>query len=148
MVARLEPPVQGSTVEENYSSYVFDHWANRPKAVNNLRLTATNFPCLLDSPATSFNSPLKNEIISKSAMKNSLSPSHAPRASRSTSKGEDPYAFGDIVDHLAAKIRACPIPANTPTYYTLYKGSYAYGDPKQIRVSSPYPIHYLANHYP
>ena len=36
MVACLEQPVQDSTIEVNYSPYVFDHWANLPKAVDNL----------------------------------------------------------------------------------------------------------------
>ena len=81
MVARLVPPVQGSTVEEKYSTNVSDHWSNLPTAVKNLRLTAVNFPRLLDSPATDLNSPLKATELFKSTMQNLPPPSLSPRPS-------------------------------------------------------------------
>ncbi|KAI2488886.1 hypothetical protein MHU86_25940 [Fragilaria crotonensis] len=113
MVARLEPPVQGSTVERNYSS---DHWANLRTAVNNLSLTAINFPLLTDSPAANLNSPLKNRSFPKSTMKNAIPPTLAPRISRSARKAEDRDAFDDDVD-VRAPIGANPVPPDTPTHY-------------------------------
>ena len=113
MVARLEPPVQGSTVEEKYSTNdVSDHWSNLPTAVKNLRLTAINFPRLLDSPATDLNSPLKATELFKSTMKNLPPPSLAPRASRSASKGDNPDAFDANVDY-PAELGASPVPPDT-----------------------------------
>ena len=112
MVARLEPPVQGSTVERNYSS---DHWANLRTAVNNLSLTAINFPLLTDSPAANLNSPLKNRSFPKSTMKNAIPPTLAPRISRSARKAEDRDAFDDNVN-VRAPIGANPVPHDTPTY--------------------------------
>ena len=55
MVARLVPPVQGSTVEEKYSTNdVSDHWSNLPTAVKNLRLTAIKFPSPFGFASTGF----------------------------------------------------------------------------------------------
>ena len=137
MVARLAPPVQGSTVEEKYSSNVSsDHWSNLPTAVKNLRLTANIFPRLTsDSPATDLNSPLKPTELFKSAMKNSLPPSLAPRASRSASKGDNPDAFDANVDY-PAELGASPVPPDTPTHPALYKGALAYGSPKKSMLPS------------
>ncbi|KAI2509888.1 hypothetical protein MHU86_4453 [Fragilaria crotonensis] len=126
MVARLEPPVQGSTVERNYSS---DHWANLRTAVNNLSLTAINFPLLTDSPAANLNSPLKNRSFPKSTMKNAIPPTLAPRISRSARKAEDRDAFDDNVD-VRAPIGANPVPPDTPTYPGLYHGALAFGSPR------------------
>ena len=125
MVARLKPPVQGSTVEVNYSPYVFNHWANLPKAINNLSLTAINFPLLSESPTTDLNSSLKNKSLPKSTMKNTCLPTLAPRPSRFASHGEDPDAFDDNVDRHAA-FGATPVPINMPTHPTLYSGSLAF----------------------
>ncbi|KAI2504158.1 hypothetical protein MHU86_10272 [Fragilaria crotonensis] len=126
MVARLEPPVQGSTVERNYSS---DHWANLRTAVNNLSLTAINFPLLTDSPAANLNSPLKNRSFPKSTMKNAIPPTLAPRISRSARKAEDRDAFDDNVD-VRAPIGANPVPPDTPTHPGLYHGALAFGSPR------------------
>jgi hypothetical protein len=134
MVARLAPPVPGSTVKIYPPSSTSDHWADLPKAVNNLSLTAINFPRLLDSPATDSNTTLKNKNISKNTMKNIFPPSRAPRATRSTSKGVDPVAFDDNVD-IPAALGASPVPDDTPTHPTLYKGSLAFGSPHRSKLS-------------
>ena len=136
MVARLEPPVQGSTVEVNYSPYVLDHWANLPKAVNNLSLTAINFPLLSESPATDLNTPLKNRSLPKSTMNNTCPPALAPRPSRSASKGENLNAFNDAAN-CHVPFGATAVPADTPLHPTLYTGSMAFGSikgSKHLRV--------------
>ncbi|KAI2507585.1 hypothetical protein MHU86_6878 [Fragilaria crotonensis] len=120
MVARLEPPVQGSTVERNYSSIIGRTFT----AVNNLSLTAINFPLLTDSPAANLNSPLKNRSFPKSTMKNAIPPTLAPRISRSARKAEDRDAFDDNVD-VRAPIGANPVPPDTPTHPGLYHGALA-----------------------
>ena len=149
MVARLVPPVQGSTVEEKYSTNdVSDHWSNLPTAVKNLRLTANIFPRLTsDSPATDLNSPLKPTELFKSTMKNLPPPSLAPRASRSASKGDNPDAFDANVDY-PAELGASPVPPDTPTHPALYKGALAWIS-EEIQAPLPCPLHPFSNqHYP
>ncbi|KAI2511544.1 hypothetical protein MHU86_2798 [Fragilaria crotonensis] len=135
MVARLVPPVQGSTVEGKYSTNDRRHWSNLPAAVKNLRLTAINFPRLLDLPATDFSSPLKATKLFKSAMKNLPPPFLAPRASRSASDGKNPDAFDANVDY-PAELGASPVPPDTPTHPALYKEALAYGSPKKSMLPS------------
>ncbi|KAI2496553.1 hypothetical protein MHU86_17945 [Fragilaria crotonensis] len=110
MVARLEPPVQGSTVERNYSS---DHWANLRTAVNNLSLTAINFsPHGLAS--SEFKLPIEEQKLPKSTMKNAIPPTLAPRISRSARKAEDRDAFDDNVDVRAPSARILSLPTRPP----------------------------------
>jgi hypothetical protein len=133
MVARLEPPIPGATIKI-YPPPTFDHWADLPTAVNDLSLTAINLPLLSESPATVSNKPLKNKSILKSTMKNIFPPARAPRISRSTSEGADPVALNDTVD-IPAALGASPVPDNTPTHPTLYKGSLAFGSPCGSKLS-------------
>ncbi len=111
MVARLEPPIPGTTIKI-YPPSMFDHWADLPTAVNDLSLTAINLPLLSDLPTTDLNKPLKNKSILKSTMKNIFPPASAPRVSRSTSEGADPVAFDDNVD-IPAALGASPISPTT-----------------------------------
>jgi hypothetical protein len=53
----------------------------------------------------------------------------APCTSRSTSEGAYPDAFDDDVD-IPAALGAKPVPDDTPTHPTLYKGSQAFGSPR------------------
>ncbi|KAI2508340.1 hypothetical protein MHU86_6014 [Fragilaria crotonensis] len=141
MVARLEPPVQGSTVERNYSS---DHWANLRTAVNNLSLTAINFPLLTDSPAANLNSPLKNRSFPKSTMKNAIPPTLAPRISRSARKAEDRDAFDDNVD-VRAPIGANPVlPIRQPSWPLSWSLSWI---SQRIQASTCPPFSF-SQHYP
>ena len=133
MVARLEPPIPGTTIKI-YPPPTFDHWADLPTAVNDLSLTAINLPLLSESPATVSNKPLKNKSILKSTMKNIFPPARAPRVSRSTSNGADPVAFDDNVD-IPAALGASPVPDDTPTHPTLYKGSLAFGSPRGSKLT-------------
>jgi hypothetical protein len=55
-------------------------------------------------------------------MKNIFPSSRAPCVSRSTSEGADPVAFDDTVN-IPAALGASPVPDDTPTHPTLYKGS-------------------------
>jgi hypothetical protein len=133
MVARLEPPVPGANVK--ISPPTFNHWADLPTALNNLILTSINLPLLSDSPATDSNKPLKNKSILKSTMNNIFPPAHAPRASRrSTSEGADPVAFDNNIN-IPAALGASPVPDNTPTHPTLYKGSLAFGSPRGSKLT-------------
>ncbi|KAI2499696.1 hypothetical protein MHU86_14777 [Fragilaria crotonensis] len=129
MVARLEPPVQGSTVERNYSTNGSNHWSN-PTAVKSLNLTAINFPLLPDdSPELNSNPSLKYKNPPKPTMKNTCPPTLAPCVSRSASNGEDLDAFDDNVDY-PAPLGASPVPPGTPTHPALYHGaSIEYGSP-------------------
>jgi hypothetical protein len=133
MVARLEQPVSGATVKI-YPPPTFDHWADLPKPINNLNLKAVNLPLLSDLPATDSNKPLRNKSILKSTKKNSFPPTCASRASRSTSEGADPVAFDNNVNILAT-LGANPVPDNTPTHPTLYKGSLAFRSPRGSKFS-------------
>ena len=67
-------------------------------------------------------------------MKNIFPPSFAPRISRSTSEGADPVAFDNTVD-IPAALGTSPVPDNTPTHPTLYKGSLAFGSPCRSKLS-------------
>ncbi|KAI2505916.1 hypothetical protein MHU86_8515 [Fragilaria crotonensis] len=141
MVACLvQPPVQGSIVEEKYSSYVSNHWSNLPTAVMILCLTAIDFPRLLDLPATDLNLPLKATKLFKSTMNNLPPPSLAPRASRSASNCKDPDAFDATVDY-PAKLGASHVPADAPTHPALYKGALAYGSQKKCMLPSR--VHFI-----
>jgi hypothetical protein len=80
------------------------------------------------------NKPLKNKSILKSTMKNIFPPARAPCASRSTSEGADPVAFENNVD-IPTALGASPIPDDTPTHLTHYKGSLAFGSPRGSKLS-------------
>jgi hypothetical protein len=67
-------------------------------------------------------------------MKNIFPPARAPCVSRSTSDGADPVAFDNNVD-IPAALGASPVPDDTPTHPTLYKGSLAFGSPRGSKLT-------------
>ena len=80
-------------------------------------------------------------------MKNIFLPTHAPHASRSTSKGAaDPVAFDNTID-IPAALGASPITNNTPTHPTLYKGCLAFGSPRGSKPSSVHQFPSPKQHY-